>query len=204
MKRSGLGRYVTTFKDQGIDMDCLTFVQNEQDLSELGVDLSVHRRKLLHLLLHQTKAKQEQVKKVDMKREGDESSTCDDTTVIPTTTGTPTQVDMLGAEPICLGDVVSTKESVVSTKDNVVPSKDSVVPSIESVVSSEEESISSIGSVAVIHAQNRRVIGHHDLLVKIDVNVQRVTTGVNTTSVLACHRLNTRLVEVKHDATPLS
>ena len=146
MKRSGLGRYVTTFKDQGIDMDCLTFVQNEQDLSELGVDLSVHRRKLLHLLLHQTKAKQEQVKKVDMKREGDESSTCDDTTVIPTTTGTPTQVDMLGAEPICLGDVVSTKESVVSTKesvvstkDNVVPSKDSVVPSIESVVPSEED-----------------------------------------------------------------
>ena len=55
----GLSRYITKFNHVGVDLEDLIFVQDEQDLVELGVDLSIHRRKLISIL--QVK-KQEQLK----------------------------------------------------------------------------------------------------------------------------------------------
>ena len=47
LQREGLSRYVEAFTHRGVTLQDLLFVEDENDLKELGVDLCVHRRKLL-------------------------------------------------------------------------------------------------------------------------------------------------------------
>ena len=50
LSQHSLAKYIESFAAQGVSLSDLLFVENEQDLQELGVTLSVHRRKMVHLL----------------------------------------------------------------------------------------------------------------------------------------------------------